>query len=326
MAMFAKSKSAGWVAVCLYPDRVDVATASWDGARPTLLTLDSYARGSDDVETLKRISRRHGLDRSAVTTLLSGRHYQLLPLEAPNVPKEEMKEAARWQIKDLIDYPVETATLDVLDVPAAPSAAGRPGAILVVAAPNDNVERLMRPFASARAGLKAVDVYEMAQRNIAALCEDKNRGLAMLSFDQDAGYLTFTYHGELHMSRRIDVGLEQLHDAGRQTQLFERVGLEVQRSTDGFERQYSHIPLTQLLLAPSPFAMPLRDFLGDYLSVPIRILDLAQVMDLSAVPALAASEGQGRHFATVGAALRREVSRAEAEPGETEPRVAEVAA
>lgn len=303
--MFAKPKQqAGWKAVCLYSGRIDVASVAaepFGGNRPVLQMLESYQRGGDDADALKRLTRPHGLHRCCVTTLLPAEQYQLLSLEAPNVPKAEIKEAVRWQIKDLIDYPVEKATLDVIEVPAA---GGRQASLFVAAAKNEAIERLMRSFASAGAGLAAIDIYEMAQRNIAALCEERDRGLAMLSFDQAAGYLTFTYNGELTMSRRIETGAAALLDPARRTPLFERIGLELQRSTDGFERQFSHIPLTRLLIAPSPFAAALRDFLADYLALPIDILDLAQVMDISAIDALASSEGQALYFATVGAALR----------------------
>jgi MSHA biogenesis protein MshI len=303
--MFSKSKPAGSIAVCLYPDRVDVASATMSamvGTRPVLQMLESYERGSDDFEALKRLSKQHNLGRSSVITLLPAMQYQVVSVEAPNVPKAEIKEAVRWQIKDLIDYPVEQATIDVMEVPTA--ASGRPATLLAVAAKNEVVERLMRSFNSSGAGLEVIDIYEMAQRNIAALCEEKDRGLAMLSFDNAGGYLTFTYQAELYLSRHIDISSHQLLDAGRQTQLFERIGLELQRSTDGFERQFSHIPLTKLVLAPSPFAELLRGFLADYLTMPVSVLDLAQVMDIAAIPSLNAVDRQGQCFATIGAALR----------------------
>ena len=270
-----------------------------------LQALDSFERLGDDVDVLERLCKQYRLDRCSVTTLLPAKQYQLLSVEAPAVPQNEMKEAVRWQLKDLIDYPPEQATLDVIDIPANPAAAsGRQGLLFVAAAKSDAVQRLMRSFLDADVGLEVIDIYELAQRNIASLCADRDRGMAMLSFDDAAGYLTFSFNGELYMSRRIEISASQLRDTERQTQLFERIGLDVQRSTDGFERQFSHIPLNKLVLAPSPFANALRDFLGDYLTMPISVLDLAQVIDLSMVPSLAASERQGQCFATIGAALR----------------------
>jgi MSHA biogenesis protein MshI len=304
--MFSKPKQSGSMVVCLYPDRVDIASATIDSGQARMQSLESYERGSDDFETLKRLSKKHNLNHCHVTALMPASQYQLLSVEAPNVPKAEIKEAARWQIKDLIDYPVEQATLDVMETPPNPAAMGRSAPLFVVAAKNEFVERLMRPFIAAGAGLEIIDIYELAQRNIASLCAEKDRGLAMLSFDHAGGYLTFTYNGELYMSRHIEIAANQLLDVERQTPLFERIGLELQRSTDGFERQFSYIPLTKLMIAPSPCAEALRVFLADYLTMPISILDMAQVIDFSAVPSLSASERQGQCFATIGAALRPE--------------------
>ena len=108
------------------------------------------------------------------------------------------------------------------------------------------------------------------------------------------------------MSRRVEIGLNQLinADSERQTQLFERIGLELQRSTDNFERQFSAIPLTRLVLTPHPLADQLAAFLGDYLSLPIEILDLAAAIDMSGIPSMASTERQAQCVATLGAALR----------------------
>ena len=38
-------------------------------------------------------------------------------VEAPSVPATEVKSAVRWELKDLLDYPVDAATVDVADVP-----------------------------------------------------------------------------------------------------------------------------------------------------------------------------------------------------------------
>lgn len=288
--------------VCLYPDRVDIAAARvGPGERPVLQSLDSFERGGSDADALLRIGKKFGLGRVNVTTLMPAKQYQLLTVEAPAVPAEEVREAVRWQIRDLIDFPVEQATLDVMDIPAA---SGRQKSVFVVAARNDNVSRVMRSFLDAEIALDIIDVQELAQRNIASLCAEPDRGIAMLSFDDAGGYLTFTYNGALYLSRHIEIGAAQLLDAERQTVLFERIGLELQRSTDGFERQFSHIPLTRLALAPHAFAPALRDFLGDYLTMSISVVNLADVIDISAVPSLAAGERQAQCFATIGAALR----------------------
>lgn len=307
-----KRKQSGWTAICLYPGRVDIARISRNDEQLRLDLLESFERPAALDEALTRLRKKFGLDSCACTTLATSGQYQLLQVEAPAVPRAEMKEAVRWKIQDQIDYPVEQATIDVLDIETPGGGSGRPHSVYVVAASNGALELLIRSFAESGIALEAIDIPEMAQRNLAALCEDKDRGLAMLSFDETGGLLTFTFHAELYMVRRIEIPLQTLAEAGdeRRAQLFERIGLELQRSMDNFDRQFSFIPLTRLLLTPGPVADALCVFLGDYLSMPVEVLDLATVIEIDSVPGLANVTRQAQCLGTLGAALRQEVGAA----------------
>lgn len=236
--------------------------------------------------------------------LLMPGEYQLLSVEAPNVPADELKTAVRWRLKDMLDFHVDDATIDVLNVPAGNSGSGRPQSMFAVAARNSLIQARQEEFRDADMGLCVIDIPEMAQRNIAALLEPEGRGVAMLSFDHSGGLLTVTYQGELYLARRVDVTLEQLQQGDRQ-QALERVALELQRSLDHFDRQYSFINVSKLMLAPSGIS-GLADFLSPNLYVPVEAFELGAVLDLQAVPELHALDAQARHFMTLGAALRDE--------------------
>lgn len=307
MLSFTKRKQAGWTAVCLYPGRVDVARVRTGVGKPVLEMLHSYERGNDDTQALKRLCKGLGLDRQHCMTLLPFGSYQFLQTEAPDVPREEWREALRWQIKDMTDFPVDQATIDVLDIPLPPGGAGR-HLVYVVACRNDVLSPLIHHFHEAGAGLSAIDVPEMAQRNLASLCEPGERGLALLSFDDAGGLLTFTAKGELYMVRRVEVSLRQLQEASddRREQLLDRVGLEVQRSMDNFDRQFSFIPVNRLMLTPGPLASVIQPFLADYLGMPVDVMDLAAVMDVRAVPELENPLRQAQCLGTLGAAMRQE--------------------
>jgi MSHA biogenesis protein MshI len=307
MFSFAKRKKSGWTAVCLYSGRVDVARVSYGNNKPKLELLQSYERTGDDAAILRRLGRALGLSTQSCTTLLSAGSYQFLQTDGPDVPKDELREALRWQVKDLVDFPVEQATLDVLDIPQPAGGSGR-HMVYVVISRNDQLLPLITHFNQADVELAAIDVPEMAQRNLAALCEEGERGLALLSFDDTGGLLTFTAKGELYMVRRVEVGLRQLLEAddARRDQLLDRIGLELQRSLDNFDRQYSFIPVNRLLLSPGPFSQLLKSFLGEYLGMPVDVLELSSVLDISDVPELNTLKRQAACLATIGAALRRE--------------------
>lgn len=243
-----------------------------------------------------------------LTTPLAAGDYQLLSVDAPNVPADEMKTAIRWRLKDMLDFPVNDATIDVLDIPVETNAAARPQrTMFAVAARNSVVAARQKLFSGVKLALSAIDIPEMAQRNIAALLEAEGRGLAMLSFGEEGGLLTVTYAGELYLARRIDVPLANLMDADhdRRNQTFDRVALELQRSLDNFERQFSFISVSRLVLGPSEI-VGLEDYLSSNLYMPVESLDLALLFDLERAPELSDRGAQQRFLLALGAALRNE--------------------
>jgi MSHA biogenesis protein MshI len=129
----------------------------------------------------------------------------------------------------------------------------------------------------------------------------------MLSFGEDGGLLTVSWRGELYLSRRIDVTLAQLLDADheRKHQSFDKITLELQRSLDHFERQFSFISVARLVLAPTA-ADGLETYLASNLYTRVETLDLGSIFDLARIPDLADPARQQRFFVPLGAALRGE--------------------
>ncbi len=247
-----------------------------------------------------------GLGHYRCSTLLNSGEYQLLQVELPSVPAAEMKDALRWRIKDMLDYPVESVTLDFLEIPGVSGVAGKSHQGLAVAADNALLGSRMSLFDGAKVHLEAIDIPELAQRNISALFEEENRGLAMLVCDERGVTLTFTFHGELLAVRHTDIPLSQLElaEGDRLHHLFERIGLETQRSLDNFDRLHGHISVTRLLISPLPGVAGLMDYLSEYLSLPVGEMDLAEVLDISLFPELADPARQVQCLKALGAALR----------------------
>ena len=307
--MFSKrNKTSGWLALSVHPDHVDLVRIKRGSGKPQIELCDTYRKEGSDGATLMRLRKELNLDRYRCTTLLRTDEYQMHQIEAPNVPAAEMKTAARWRVKDIIDYPLEAATIDVLDIPVDRNAPSRNHSIYAITARNSVIEACIKPFNDADLALDAIDIPDLAQRNIAALFEDKGRGVAMLGFYEKEGLLTFTSGSELYVVRRIEITLEQLMaaDAERRTQFFDRIALELQRSLDNFDRQYSYIPISKLLLAPLPRDIGLQQYLASNIYVPVETVDLGTVLEFPAVPALKHAERQAQCLAVIGAALRDE--------------------
>lgn len=301
------SHNTGWLAVGIKNSGVFFAHVQRTGNKPKVMMCSFHPAHEITSATLEKLRRDARIGNYQFITLLAPDEYQLLLVDAPNVPVDELKTAIRWRIKDMLNYHVDDATVDVLQIPGSKNSGDRPQSLYAVSASNSIVRKCIALFENAKIELAVIDIPEMAQRNIAGLFEEKGRGLALLTFDDSGALLTFTMDGELYLSRRLDITGGQLQDADeslRQRHM-ERIELEVQRSLDYFDRQFQHTPVSQLLIS-APERSGLLKMLSTNLDLPVARMDLSQALDISAVPDLARNEFVADALPTLGAALRHE--------------------
>jgi MSHA biogenesis protein MshI len=235
--------------------------------------------------------------------VLDASEYSLLLTEAPDVPPDELRAAIRWRIKDLIDFHINDATLDVFDLPGE-KAAGRARSMYAVAARSSAIQKRADMMSAAGINLDVIDIPEMAQRNLAALLPEDAKGVVLLSFTPGGGLITISRQSDIYLSRNIDIGLDMLasfHDAN---ELFDRIALEVQRSLDYYDSHFRQSPITTLALAPMPREVPgLMDHLKANLSLSVITMDLTKLMECEVD---LRPELQSACLAVLGAALRQE--------------------
>lgn len=256
---------------------------------------------------LQHAARDLGASHYQCATLLAPHEYQIVMVDAPNVPRDELKTAIRWRVKDLIDLHIDDVTLDILDIPVPKDGATRNHTMYAVAGRNDAIQSAINRFENADIPLTVIDIPETAQRNIAALYEEPERAVALLHFGENEGLLTINYAGELYFTRRFEFPFAQLNadDEMSRDDARGRVLLELQRSLDHFERQFRSIPVAKLLVAPEPFATGLADYLAAESGFPVQRIDLNDVIDFDGGPLDARL--QWRLFHPIGASLRQEV-------------------
>jgi len=295
----------GLTGVGLRADGVCVVRVERTAGRAPALTLVDFRpwgdQGQDKV--LARVAVDYDLARSRCTTVLDANEYSLLLTEAPDVSPDELKAALRWRIKDLIDFHINDAALDVFDLPgAAPGAKARE--MYAVAARTEAIQKRVDLLTGVGIGLEIIDIPELAQRNLAALLPEDAAGVVMLSLKPQSGLITITRQGYIYLSRPLNLGVDTLHTADDPVRYFDHIVLEVQRSLDYFESHFRESPVRHLVLAPLAKPIPgLIDHLRANLGVTVGVLDLAQLMDsdVELTPDL-----QARCLTTIGAALRQE--------------------
>jgi MSHA biogenesis protein MshI len=258
-------------------------------------------------QALRQLRRSRQLNRHRCVALLQRQQYQCITLDAPaDVPRADWAAAVRWRLKDTVDYPVDTAAVDVLAVPEGTSYRAQ-AQLIAVAAADSQVRPLVDLANDAGMPWQAIDVTETALRNLSALVEPDGRAQALLHCQDNHATLVVTFGGELLSTRQLDLSLAwpDNSDADARTQAYDQAGLELQRTLDGIERAFGQVTLARLLVTPMPGAQALCDHLAPLLYVPVAPLVLDEVLDLSAVPDLSADPALfNRLLCAIGAALR----------------------
>ena len=310
MAWFSKKNAQpGWMATSTDTDAIRLAHIERPAfGKPRVDRWGIVKRDGSDGATLQQVAQDYGLGSYSCATLLHPAQYQLLMVDAPNVPREELKAAIRWRVKDLLDYHIDDATIDVLDIPVDKDLPRKSHYMYAVAAKNEIVQGQIAQFERANIPLQVIDIPETAQRNIAELYETADRGIGMLSFDSAGGLFTLSYKGELYVARRLDLTWPQLAEAqeSQRQAYFARIAAEVQRSLDHLERQYENITRSELLLGPMPKDIGLVAYLSSQLYLPLRQINLADALEFVGDDMDVDKQWQLLHV--LGAALRLEVT------------------
>ncbi|MDZ7938878.1 MAG: hypothetical protein U5M53_11595 [Rhodoferax sp.] len=165
-------------------------------------------QGAGTQDDLVRRLQGLGLKGFRTHVMLRPEQYQFLQIDAPAVPPEELRSAARYQIKELVNVHLDDLTLDVMRVGDG-SEKGQ-AHVFVVAAHTAAVREVMDLGAALQWDISVVDVQETAQRNLQSLmarAEDRlERATAVLMFaDEHQAMMTISAHEELFYTRRLDV-------------------------------------------------------------------------------------------------------------------------
>ena len=256
--------------------------------------------GQDAATNLRKVATERALGKTECVTLLDIGDYQLLMVEAPEVPQTELKAAIRWRIRDLIDFHIDDAVLDVFDVPPSGARAVQEHLYVVVSRAALVKERI-EAIQDAGVKLEIMDIPELALRNIGAQLEQDAGGQAMLYFGAEHGLITLTRDATLYLARSMDIGYQQLQ---ANPGLIDRLALELQRSMDYYDRHFQQAPITSITLCPLPQPLPaLAEHIQQQVGIPVHELKLDEIVE---VREPLEDEQLSRCLLAIGAALRTE--------------------
>jgi MSHA biogenesis protein MshI len=288
------------------PDGIGIARVLQAPGRAPVLAECQFreAPPARQQEVLAELAREQRLGDTRCVSVVDHKDFSLLLVEAPQVDPTELRAAVRWRIRELIDFHIDDAVIDVFDIPGQQER-GRPKLMYVVAARVATVQQHIAELEGAGIALEVIDIPELCQRNVAAVLPEDETGVAFLHLAQHHGLLTLTRQGVLYLSRTLDVGVSQLvEDADQATRLIDGMVLEVQRSLDYYESHFSLPPIGALVIAPTEEPVPgMMSQFAESLGIAVRMLDLNVAFETGrSIP----DALQARCLTAIGAALRHE--------------------
>jgi MSHA biogenesis protein MshI len=305
-SLWSGKRPAGLAGLQFRPGQVNFAYClrSGDTVRLQLCeNLDSEDAWPARTQLLAERVKSLGLAGLSCNLVLEPEHYQLFMMESPKVPAEELREAIKWKVKDLISMPLEEAVIDVMRLPED---CGRAEQTLIyaVVAERKFVTSAIEAITAAKLELTSIDIDEMAARNLALASAPGPRGVALVHLNQGQGAMTLVKGDCLYLSRSFALN----YQAGLLDDLpVEALILELQRSFDYYERQLGQVPPANICLyGEHVTADKISDDLRQaFFGVEFSVLSIGDLV----APDEQYDEAILQHCASViGASLRKEVA------------------
>lgn len=270
---FAPNKSVV-VGLELNPEGLAIAVRDAEGRCRALGVLNKKLHEDQTEQSfLEGFVDQHKLASASCNLVLAAGKYQLLLVEAPDVPEEELRAAVRWRIKDLINIPLEDAALDIFLLPD--NAARGKRMLYVVAADLAYLKQCINLVADAGLKLKSIDISELALRNVSLLKEEGktgSRGVAMVRIGAGSGNVSLYQAGNLYLSRSFNIN----YKGGLLDELpADSLMLEIQRSLDYYERQMGQrLPAALYVFGENISEDKLTEDLRRGISAQMKVLEL----------------------------------------------------
>lgn len=185
-----------------------VSVAGHSDGRFAVQQLGVEVQGTDSTELFMQRLQALGLKGRDAVVMLRPEQYQLLQIDTPPVAPEELRSAARYQIREMLDVHIDDVTLDVMKVGDGQQKGTEH--LFVVAATNAVIRQVLDLSDALNWKVAVIDIQETAQRNLqTAFSQPSGTGpraeAALVLADGPQALLTISANEELFYTRRLDL-------------------------------------------------------------------------------------------------------------------------
>ena len=224
-------------------------------------------------QELSAAVQQNGWAGARATLVLPLDQYQVFQLERPEgLEESELGDALKWKLKEFLDFSPSEAVSDVFPFPEDASR-GRGDLVNVVAARKSLLRELIDLVNASGLELVTIDIAELALTHLVARLDENQRGAALVHMRGRYGQMVVGKGNTLYLSRRLDVSIDDLHDASQQENAIQSLALEMQRSLDYYESQLGQVPPAKIRFVTRDTSLPLPSMLGSYLASGVETLN-----------------------------------------------------
>lgn len=273
-----KSGAKGLTALAVVDGGVALAHVSDVQKKPTLTVCEFIETSSpfSDTRLLRERIDVLGLSGSQTVGLLDQGAYQLLLVDAPDVPPEEMAGALRWRVKDLVGFDIEDAIIDYIELPED-AYRGRSRMVYAVVAEQSQTDRLTAWVEEVGLTPAVVDVPELALLNITKHLANEVSGLVVFHLGSPSSSVSLLSEEALYFTRTLSYDVQQTDHNPHQ--FASSAVLELQRSLDYYESQVGKPPCIKLHVFPLQVGeTALMTELRSNLPLDVETLDLSEIV------------------------------------------------
>lgn len=304
----------GSIGLWVQPDGVAMARVVRQGGTPKVTSCEfrPVPIGAEPAFVLRAMINALGPNPGSCNYVMAPQEYQTLLVDTPDVTAAEMREAVRWKVHDLIDMPLNDATIDVFDIPEQINhGEDRPRSLCVVVSASDLIEQKVSLLTRCGCQLSAIDITEMALRNLSALQLQDKDGQVVLHMEEEYSLVVITKAATIYLTRRVSIGslnfknaLSRDDDGAETARLLEILSEELYRSLEYCESRFQGLAPSAIALTPAAYQISgLSEGMADASALPVNHLELESLLPgANKIPA----ERQSACLLAVGAALRHE--------------------
>ncbi|MCG8673104.1 MAG: hypothetical protein MI867_27190 [Pseudomonadales bacterium] len=233
-------------------------------------------------EALKEFCKAQSLKNVKTYVAFHPEFYDLMLIDAPEVPDEELRDAVKWRVKDFASGDIEDYVVDAFRLPED-AYRGRMNMIYAAYMKKEAVIPIVELCEELELDLVEIGVSELARARIAAGREElTDLGVAFLHMEEKKGQIDLIENGCLYLTRGIDTGYGMLNQGESEGELsldnssqFDSLALDIQRSLDYYESQLGKSGISKLwIVTAEPLSKEACESLSEKLPVQVEAFDI----------------------------------------------------